>query len=149
MAHYQMGVTRHKAASQLNLTAWKVLQTGGTGLPTLAEHILHCLGTNRPMRIGIDAATVPLSVYRSISAKLGSHTLVPLPSNPVDRVWEDLALRPSRPVSPSFVHPPCYAGISVEHKLQDLRAALTAIAAATPAAAAKAAEEIIKNVRHG
>ena len=113
-----------QAANQLNQTFWKVLQTAGTALPTVAEHILNCLGAGRTIRIGIDASTMPLSTYRSISTKLATHMIVPLATNPIDKVWEDLGLRPPRPTTPSFIHPLSLAGVSVESKLQNLRAAL-------------------------
>ena len=113
-----------QAAQQLNLTTWSVLQSGGTDFPTLSEHILNCLGADKTQRIGIDASTMPLSTYRSVSKSLKSHTLVALDQSPVDKVWEDLGLRPPRQTTPSFVHPISLAGLSAESKLEGLRAAL-------------------------
>lgn len=118
-----------QAANQMNQTEWTVLQTAGAGLPTVAEHILNSLGTNQEIKIGIDAATMPLSVYRRIASKLTMHKVMPLGSNPIDKAWEDLALRPPRPRTPSFIHPISLAGVSVASKLKNLRSALKAEAA--------------------
>lgn len=54
---------------------------------------------------------------------LPSSSLVSIARNLVDAVWTD---RPPRPENPATVHPPEYAGRSVEDKLRDVRAALSA-----------------------
>jgi Xaa-Pro aminopeptidase len=135
-----------QAANQLNQTEWTVLQTAGAGLPTVAEHILNCLGANQEMKIGIDASTMPLSIYRGIAAKLTAHKVMPLATNPIDKVWEDMELRPPRPTTPSFVHPISLAGVSVASKLQNLRVALKTEGA--DGIVVSALDEVVLHPRH-
>ncbi len=109
-----------QAAEQLDPGVWTLMRVGDRSVPSMQQWLADLPERSR---IGVDPRLLSARAFEDLSkalARRGS-VLVAVDDNLVDADWPDA---PPMPRSALRVHPPEFAGRSVQEKLAELRAAL-------------------------
>lgn len=124
----------NEATQSLDLQYWTLMKQGTSTVPSLTTWLAeqaytHFQETGNPIRIGIDPYVFAASFATELKAAFASQQsdqddvcigeLVTLNHNLIDPIWA--SERPAIPTSPFRVHPMCYAGMTVQAKVAEIR----------------------------
>jgi Xaa-Pro aminopeptidase len=79
---------------------WRLVKDGVPGSPSQSEWLCKVLPPNS--RVGVDPFLIPFSSWKPLATALeeSGHTLIPVPENLVDMVWDDRPPPPQNPINP-------------------------------------------------
>lgn len=104
-----------QAPQQVNTDIFEVLETPhSTASGWLIDHV------SEGAHIGFDPKLHTIDSVNQLTKKLDAKNikLVPVPYNPIDKIWED---RPASPLGPIKPHPAKYSGQKTAEKIQEQR----------------------------
>jgi len=109
--------------------SWSLMKQGLRDVPKMSDWLVNTLGSDAPIRVGIDPFVHSASFAQALAKDLAArdHELVPLfgMENPVDMAWEGSALpRPGQPLAPIRLHPMEVAGKTTSDKVAEMREAM-------------------------
>ena len=106
-----------QAEKQLD-SNWRLMRDGVTGTPTQSEWLCKVLPPNS--KVGVDPFLLPFSSWKPLATALeeSGHTLVPVPENLVDQVWDERPAPPQAAINPLSDR---YTGSSWHQKVASIR----------------------------
>lgn len=107
-----------QATMQLDAEHWDLMKAGTPGVPSMSQWLRSTFGNQQGAKVGIDAMTVAMNMYRDMIAAVDKDLILPMTHNIVDALWTD---RPARPQNPLIVLSEAETGESVSSKLTRLR----------------------------
>ena len=113
-----------QASNELS-SDWILMRQGDKGVPDMNDWLVQNLSRERT--VGIDSSLMTATAAKCLENKLKTAgvRLIGVTENPVDKVWEQLGTKPSRPTAKVTMQSLDYAGISHQEKLSKVRETLT------------------------
>ncbi|XP_069165521.1 xaa-Pro aminopeptidase 1 isoform X2 [Procambarus clarkii] len=108
----------HLQASQQMDENWTLMKQGLSKTPSEAKWLNKTLDVGSV--VGVDPYLLEAEGWRDFARELhgGGHSIIPVPENLIDLLWDDRPLRPAKPVVPLEIK---YTGLSLTEKVKHLR----------------------------